>query len=116
MRQLNGVLWTNTGTGNFAVTNNVAGQDGQLGVYSPIVGDFDRDGRADIWWWSPGARNNFPVVIWKSVGGGAFAVNPNGPPTLGPNYSLSTVFWTSMATAGRIRSGTMTQARRSVYG
>jgi hypothetical protein len=41
------VLWTSTGSGNFNVNTNFARQNGALSGYTPIVADFNRDGRAE---------------------------------------------------------------------
>jgi hypothetical protein len=48
------VLWSFTGTGSTVnSTSNFAGIDNApLTGYVPIVGDFNRDGRADIWWYA----------------------------------------------------------------
>jgi Insecticide toxin TcdB middle/N-terminal region/FG-GAP-like repeat/Salmonella virulence plasmid 65kDa B protein len=47
------VLWSFTGTGSTVVpSSNFAGQDSSFPGYVPIVGDFNRDGRADIWWYA----------------------------------------------------------------
>lgn len=47
------VLWSFTGTGGTVVpSSDFAGQDGSFPGYVPIVGDFNRDGRADIWWYA----------------------------------------------------------------
>ncbi|HTC07116.1 MAG TPA: FG-GAP-like repeat-containing protein [Xanthobacteraceae bacterium] len=51
------VLWSFTGTGGTVTggtvvpSSNFAGQDFNFAGYVPIVGDFNRDGRADIWWY-----------------------------------------------------------------
>jgi hypothetical protein len=54
-------LWTSTGTGGFNVDGNFAGQNGALSpidgaggfvfYYAPLIGDFNRDGRSDVWWY-----------------------------------------------------------------
>jgi glycosyltransferase TcdB-like subunit of Tc toxin/virulence plasmid B protein/VCBS repeat protein len=55
------VLWTSTGAGGFNVNSNFAGQNGVLTpvhgtggfvfYYVPLIGDFNRDGRSDVWWY-----------------------------------------------------------------
>jgi hypothetical protein len=86
------VLWTSTGTGSFSVTNHVGGQDGDgapLAGYLPLVGDFNRDGRTDVWWWLPSTENTFPLVMWRNTGGGTFGITYSGPLPPGTNYSPS---------------------------
>jgi hypothetical protein len=53
------VLWTNAGGGSFSVNGNFANQNGTLAGYMPIIGDFNRDGRADI------AKRRAPPVSRK---------------------------------------------------
>ncbi len=70
------VLWTNTGNGNFSVTGNVAGQNGTLSGYLPLIGDYNRDGRADIWWYKIDGSGNVagPTSRWTSTVSGGFTV------------------------------------------
>jgi Insecticide toxin TcdB middle/N-terminal region/FG-GAP-like repeat/Salmonella virulence plasmid 65kDa B protein len=46
------VLWSFTGASTVTPTSNFAGIDGNFAGYVPVVGDFNRDGRADIWWYA----------------------------------------------------------------
>ncbi len=72
------VLWTNSGNGNFTVTGNFAGQDGTLVNYSPIIGDFNRDGRADVWWYQVQGIAHIaagPTAVWMSTPGTGFSVS-----------------------------------------
>lgn len=80
-------LWTNTGSNSFSVTSNVAGQNGSLVGYLPIVADFNRDGRTDIWWYPGGGTGS--IATWSSTGS-AFAVGA-GPSSPGSAYSLAGV-------------------------
>jgi hypothetical protein len=84
-------LWSFAGTGSTVnSTTNFAGQDGTLLGYVPIVGDFNRDGRADIWWYALSNNQGFivtytstalgPSTLWLSNGNGTYAVS--GGPTL----------------------------------
>jgi len=73
------VLWTATGGGNFAVNGNFAGQNGQLTGYVPIVADFNRDGRTDVWWY----REYGPETVkWMSTSSGTFAIGPGHSTTV----------------------------------
>ncbi|HXO69661.1 MAG TPA: FG-GAP-like repeat-containing protein, partial [Bradyrhizobium sp.] len=89
------VLWTATGGGNFAVTGNVAGQNGTLLGYSPFVGDFNRDGRSDIWWYQIASGGNGPpsqagpMSEWQATGG-SFAVSTG--PFAPSDFALAGVF------------------------
>jgi hypothetical protein len=69
------VLWTATGGGGFSVNGNFAGQNGQLAGYSPVVADFNRDGRTDVWWYVPG-DGSVPgaTTQWMSTSSGTFTV------------------------------------------
>jgi hypothetical protein len=69
------VLWSFTGTGSTVTsTYNFAGIDNTaLTGYVPIVGDYNRDGRADIWW--------YELVVVGFAGGYA-------PQAAGPTYKL----------------------------
>lgn len=70
------VLWTGTGAGNFSVDSNFASQNGTLSGYAPIVADFNRDGRMDVWWYS---TSGLATTKWLSNSTGSYAV------TAGPN-------------------------------
>jgi hypothetical protein len=67
------VLWTNAGAGNFAVNGNFAGQNGSVVGKVPIIGDFNRDGRTDIWW-----HFGLNITKWMSSGPSDVVVSP-GP-------------------------------------
>jgi len=73
------VLWTSVGAGSFAVTGNFAGQDGAATVSVPIIGDFNRDGRADVWWRTAAKPTGVPTVRWTSQGSGGYSIS-SGPP------------------------------------
>lgn len=74
-------LWNNKGNGNFQVITNWLDADRQtitkhdpscnlLSIkYSPIIGDFNRDGRADIWWYAGvcGSKNVAEARYSKST-------------------------------------------------
>jgi hypothetical protein len=68
------VLWTSTGTGGFNVNGNFAGQNGTLGpattYYAPLIGDFNRDGRSDVWWY----KASVPSATWFSAPGGGLSI------------------------------------------
>jgi hypothetical protein len=68
------VLWTGTNGGDFTVTSNFAGQDGQLYNYAPVVADFNRDGRADVLW----HKYDGSTTDWMSTGTGAFTITATG--------------------------------------
>jgi len=72
------VLWNLAGT--FNVNSNFAGQNGNFVDYVPIVADFNRDARADIWWYpvTPPQNNGFgsnlgPTETLLSTGDGTYA-------------------------------------------
>jgi hypothetical protein len=92
------VLWTNTGNGTFQVTSNWLGQDGttvssgagscanilsRSSFFQPLIADFNRDGRADIWWYnsrcgidpSDPASINSPTIQWFSQANGNYLIN-----------------------------------------
>lgn len=79
------VLWTNAGAGGFTVTGNFLSQNGALAGYSPVVADFNRDGRTDVLWYqaqAPGAGSVPPTTTWRSMTGSGFSVtNGDIPPT-----------------------------------
>jgi hypothetical protein len=76
------VLWTSTGAGGFNVNGNFVGQNGVLtpiqgpvGIvlhYVPLIGDFNRDGRSDVWWYLQGLP--VPSPTWISAPGGGHVV------------------------------------------
>jgi hypothetical protein len=70
------VLWTNTGGGGFSVNGNFANQNGSLVGYLPIVGDFNRDGRSDVWWYQLAGDGTAagPTTTWLSTAGSGFAI------------------------------------------
>jgi RHS repeat-associated protein len=72
------VLWTNAGGGNFTITSNFAGQDGRLAGHAPLIGDFNRDGRSDIWWSQVGSSGGATKLLaerWISQVAGGLQVN-----------------------------------------
>jgi len=73
------VLWTATGGGSFTVTSNVAGQDGQMTGYAPVVADFTRDGRTDVWWYNKNSGLGESLTRWTSTSSGTFTVVPGAP-------------------------------------
>ena len=85
------IMWTSTVNGSFAIDGNVAGQDGQLVNYAPILGDFNRDGRTDIWWYEMNGDGlavysyNFENHIrrWSGSASGGFTIAAGPPP---PNW------------------------------
>jgi len=74
------VLW-NVARGTFSLNSNFAGQNGSYTSYVPVVADFNRDGRADIWWYpvDPPQSGGFgtvtgnPTATWSSTGDGTYA-------------------------------------------
>lgn len=65
----------------FTVNANFAGQNGTVSGYIPIVADFNRDGRSDVWWYAanPGQNGTAPnasgpTTTWFSTGDGTYAV------------------------------------------
>ncbi len=84
------VLWTSVGNGGFAIIANLGGQNGTLVSstnrdcdvavdFLPILGDFNRDGRADILWIRQACRSStFTTSIWTSTATGAYAIS-DGP-------------------------------------
>jgi hypothetical protein len=68
------VLWMNAGNVSFNVITNVAGQNGKLPRFNPILGDFNRDGKTDIWW----ARTENYIAQWTNTGAGTFTIS-TGP-------------------------------------
>jgi hypothetical protein len=83
------VLWAATGAGSFAVTSNFASANGTLSGYSPVVADFNRDGRSDIWWFAMAAGLT-GTTAWYSAPGGGITTTA-GPTPPGSNYSLGAV-------------------------
>jgi len=88
-------LWTNTGAGNFSETSNFANQNGTLGPhidsnpensygYLPVVADFNRDGRADVWWLTNSMTGIYGgTTMWRSTAGSGFTVSA-GPASQSP--------------------------------
>jgi hypothetical protein len=70
------VLWTNTGGGGFSVNGNFANQNNSLIGYAPIVGDFNRDGRSDVWWYQLAGDGTAagPTTTWLSTAGSGFTI------------------------------------------
>ncbi|MDF0584164.1 toxin TcdB middle/N-terminal domain-containing protein [Bradyrhizobium yuanmingense] len=63
------VLWLSKGDGTFTVVSNFAGQDGNIVGYSPLLADFNGDGKTDVLWDSrSGAdtRSTGTRVLWLS--------------------------------------------------
>jgi hypothetical protein len=91
------VLWNLAG-GTFSLNNNFAGQNGSVAGYIPIVADFNRDGRADIWWYAIAQSQNGylnytggPTTQWFSTGDGTYSVaaGPTAPNnSFFPGYQL----------------------------
>ncbi len=76
------VLWTGTGGGDFTVTSNFAGQDGQLSGYVPVIADFNRDGRPDVWWYAADLNGSTGATKqWMSTSSGSYTVatGPSAP-------------------------------------
>jgi hypothetical protein len=83
------VLWTSTGAGGFNVNSNFAGQNGVLTplfqgtggfvlYFAPLIGDFNRDGRSDVWWYL-----QLPLVpspTWISAPGAGHVVGTGAVP------------------------------------
>jgi hypothetical protein len=81
-------LWTNTGSNSFSVTSNVAGQNGALIGYLPIVADFNRDGRTDVWWYPYSGSGS--IATWNSTNGATLTVG-TGPSHPGSAHLLAGV-------------------------
>jgi hypothetical protein len=64
-------LWTSTGSG-FTATSNFAGQDGKLSNYTPVIVDFNRDGRSDVFWYYDAPE--LPSMKWMSSNTGTFTI------------------------------------------
>lgn len=85
----------------FSVNTNFASQYGNVAGYVPIVADFNRDGRADVWWYpfaqgtydgvSYTAAGSTPTVTWLSTGdGGTYATGTGAaPPHAVPSQVLT---------------------------
>jgi hypothetical protein len=72
------VLWTATGAGSFTVTSNFANQNGTLSQFIPVIADFNRDGRSDVFWYAIDSVG-WPTgnaVNWISSGTESLTVNP----------------------------------------
>jgi hypothetical protein len=101
----NHVMWTNIGGGNFQVTTNWLGQNGttvstspdncsdSYNHWMPMLGDFNRDGRADVWWKVVrcSRSSSFPATKqWFSTNSGAHTVR-DGPAT--PRFEWKDDVW-----------------------
>jgi hypothetical protein len=60
-----------------------------LSGQAPIVGDFNRDGKSDIWWY-PGNGTTGPTTKWPSTSTGTFTVSA-GPTTPGGGWKQAGV-------------------------
>jgi hypothetical protein len=87
------VLWTANGSGGFSVTSNFAGQNGQLSDYYPVIGDFNRDGKSDVWWYQMyyGTGASGPTTRWSSTPTGSYTVTPGPSATFQANAFLMDV-------------------------
>jgi hypothetical protein len=94
-------LW-NVANNTFSLNTNFAGQNGTLANYIPIVADFNRDGRTDIWWYAIAQSQNGllnyaggPTTQWLSTGDNTYAVaaGPSAPTSTPPTqgYQLMAV-------------------------
>ncbi|WP_315754386.1 MULTISPECIES: FG-GAP-like repeat-containing protein [unclassified Bradyrhizobium] len=70
-------LWRNLGAGSFTTEGNFAGLNGAAIGYSPKVGDFNRDGKADLAWLNP---TTYGVVQWISAANGWLQTSELGSP------------------------------------
>jgi hypothetical protein len=69
-------VWNGTAAGSFnkSVPKNSGGTTIAVnGSYSPIGGDFNGDGKDDIFWYAPGATED---SLWYGLGGNKFANAP----------------------------------------
>jgi hypothetical protein len=65
------VLWTNTGNNTFSVNSNLAGQNGALTDFVANLGDFNGDGKPDIFWDKAApneTRSRGQRVLWQTDG------------------------------------------------
>ena len=95
-------LW-NVANNSFSRNTNFARQNGTLANYNPIVADFNRDGRADVWWYALAQSQNGtyqsyaggPTTQWLSTGDNTYAVaaGPSAPTSTPPmaGYQLMAV-------------------------
>jgi YD repeat-containing protein len=69
------VLWTSNGDGTFVV-GNLASPNIVATGYEVHLGDFNSDGRTDIWWRNKSAKKR---IMWMNTGGsgGTFQVTTN---------------------------------------
>jgi hypothetical protein len=82
------VLWNLGNLGStFSVNSNFAGQNGNFVNYVPIVADFNRDARTDIWWYpvTPPQNGGFgsnlgPTETLLSTGDATYAVVTGSQP------------------------------------
>jgi hypothetical protein len=84
-------LWTATGSGNFTVTSNVASENGQLSGYAPVVVDFNRDGKTDLWWYQVNSSGlaTGPTSLWLGTGTATFSVSAG--PSVSANNNLESL-------------------------
>lgn len=79
------VLWTNAGAGGFTINGNFVSQNGALLGYTPVVADFNRDGRTDVLWYQVaqgGKSPDAPTTTWRSTTGSGFSVTTGDIPPL----------------------------------
>ena len=63
--------WMGHGDGTFDIVENLNGANGDIGSYFPFFGDFDGDGRADIYWANESSGQK-KRRLWLSRGYAAF--------------------------------------------
>lgn len=87
----------------FAVNTNFAGQNGAVSGDTPIVADFNRDGRSDVWWYAvsllPDGATPYasgPTTTWFSTGDGTYTV------ASGPSAPTSTLAFPQLLAADDI--------------
>jgi hypothetical protein len=74
-------LWLGNGDGTFSVISNLAGADGSFMGYTPYIGDFNGDGKADVLWdykfSGSDMRSGGYRYLWLGKGDGTFTINSN---------------------------------------
>jgi RHS repeat-associated protein len=86
------VLWTSLGNGSFSIDPNLAGRNGEYSGSWLALGDFNRDGRSDIWWlhrgWSHDIHPPYPIPAtkWLSTNSNGYTIVP-GPEDPRPTCS-----------------------------